>query len=153
MEYRGIWLYFVFAMSILAILVSAVTILTVNRPQVTIPIPTYSIVYNISDFVDAQIFKLKDERLVFIFYLSDASSYNISEAVKVARAYNFSVYLYDINKPWYGLMLAENFTIPLIPNLPPNSIICINEGKAYYLLNDLNLEDIILLIDKCYKKE
>jgi len=153
MEYKGIWLYFVLAMSILAIIVSAVTILTINRPPITIPIPTYSIAYNISDFVDTHIFKVKDDRLVFIFYMSSGSDYHISEAYKVAKAYNFSVYLYDVNKPWYGLMLAENFTIPLIPDLPPNSIICINEGKIYYLLGSSNLEDIILLIDKCYKKE
>jgi len=153
MEFKGLGLYLVLAASILAIIVSAVTILTVNKQQVTIAIPTYSIVYNISDFVDTHVFRVKDSRLVFIFYLSGKSDYNISEAYKVAKAYNFSVYLYDVNKPWYGLMLAENFTIPLIPYLPPNSVICINEGKVYYLLGDSNLEDIILLIDKCYKKE
>jgi len=153
MEYKGLGLYLVLAASILAIIVSAVTILTINKPQPTIPIPTYSIVYNISDFVDTHIFKIRDSRLVFIFYSSEKMNYNISEAVKVAKAYNFSVYLYDLSKPWYGVMLTENFTIPLIPNLPLNSIICINEGEAYYLLSDTQLEDIILLIDKCYKKE
>jgi len=145
---------------IVAIAVSVASVIMLQKEQTPQPqnidvktyyIPSYNIVYNISKFVNTTIYELPDKNFVLIVYSSKKLDFDINETYEIAKAYNLAVYLYDIEKPWFGLKITENTTIPLIPFVPIPAIICVHNDTAHVLFGDSlkDKQNILLLMEKC----
>ena len=119
-------------------------------------IPTYSIYYNITDYIRPTIYKLNmTPPFVLIFYRASNPLFDINETVDFISNYNATVLLYNLERPWFGLQLTKNVTLALIPLLPLPSVLCVDKNYTVHAILGRQVTDketLLTILHKCLNK-